>query len=86
MAASTNNLPQNEEEPGAARQVQALVLAPTRELAIQVAEELNKIGETKRVYALPVYGGQQIDRQIRGLKKNPQIMILHKEEKHFGFI
>ena len=58
-----------------ARQVQALVLAPTRELAIQVAEELNKIGETKRVYALPVYGGQQIDRQIRGLKKNPQIVV-----------
>ncbi len=50
------------------RHMQALILAPTRELAIQVAEELNRIGEVKRVHALPVYGGQQIDRQIRALR------------------
>lgn len=57
------------------RHIQALILAPTRELAIQVAEELNRIGEVKRVHALPVYGGQQIDRQIRALRKNPQIVV-----------
>jgi len=57
------------------RNIQALILAPTRELAIQVAEELNRIGEVKRVHALPVYGGQQIDRQIRALRKNPQIVV-----------
>lgn len=45
--------------------IQALVLSPTRELAIQTAEELNKIGQFKHVRTLPVYGGQAIDRQIR---------------------
>ncbi|MBQ1615024.1 MAG: DEAD/DEAH box helicase, partial [Selenomonas sp.] len=37
--------------------VQALILTPTRELAIQTAEELNKIGKFKRVRTLPIYGG-----------------------------
>lgn len=55
--------------------VQALVIAPTRELAIQVAEELNRIGQFKRVRALPIYGGQDIDRQIRALKKRPQVIV-----------
>ena len=55
--------------------IQALVIAPTRELAIQVAEELNRIGQFKRVRALPVYGGQDIDRQIRALKKRPQVIV-----------
>jgi ATP-dependent RNA helicase DeaD len=55
--------------------VQALVIAPTRELAIQVAEEVNRIGQWKHVQALPVYGGQDIDRQIRALKKRPQIIV-----------
>ncbi|PAF11523.1 hypothetical protein CHH61_26855, partial [Shouchella clausii] len=38
--------------------IQGLVLAPTRELAVQVAEELNRIGQVKGVRTLPVYGGQ----------------------------
>ena len=41
-------------------QVQALIVAPTRELAMQVAEELNRIGQFKQVRTLPVYGGQDI--------------------------
>ncbi len=53
----------------------ALIIAPTRELAIQVAEELNKIGQYKRVSALPIYGGQDINRQIRALKNRPQIIV-----------
>ncbi|MBS3898186.1 MAG: DEAD/DEAH box helicase [Dethiobacter sp.] len=54
--------------------VQALVVTPTRELAVQVAEELNKLGQFKGIRTLPVYGGQEINRQIRGLQKNPQII------------
>jgi ATP-dependent RNA helicase DeaD len=54
---------------------QGLVITPTRELAIQVAEELNKIGQYKRIYTLPIYGGQDINRQIRALKKRPQIIV-----------
>ena len=57
------------------RQVQALVLTPTRELANQVAEELAKIGKFRRIKALPVYGGQPIDRQIRALKFGVQVVI-----------
>jgi ATP-dependent RNA helicase DeaD len=55
--------------------VQGIVLAPTRELAVQVAEELNKIGQFKRIHALPIYGGQGIDWQIRALKKRPHIIV-----------
>ncbi|MBD8033792.1 MULTISPECIES: DEAD/DEAH box helicase [Solibacillus] len=55
--------------------VQALVIAPTRELAIQVSEELYKLGYDKRIKLLSVYGGQEIGRQIRALKNNPQIIV-----------
>ena len=49
---------------------QAIILCPTRELAIQVAEELGKLGQHKRgVFVLPIYGGQPIERQFRGLAK-----------------
>ena len=58
-----------------ARQIQALIMSPTRELAIQVAEEISKIGKHKRIKALPVYGGQPIDRQIRALKGGVQIVM-----------
>lgn len=56
-------------------QIQGIVLSPTRELAMQVAEELNKIGQFKGIQTLPIYGGQEIDRQIRALKKRPQIIV-----------
>ncbi|MGN7386473.1 DEAD/DEAH box helicase [Sporosarcina sp. SAFN-015] len=55
--------------------VQALVIAPTRELAIQVSEEIYKIGYGKRARVLTVYGGQEIGRQIRALRNNPQIVV-----------
>jgi ATP-dependent RNA helicase DeaD len=54
---------------------QGIVLTPTRELAIQVAEELNKIAQYTNIQALPIYGGQDIQRQIKGLRKNPQIIV-----------
>ena len=57
------------------RHVQALVMSPTRELCIQVADEITKIGRTKRVRVLPVYGGQPIDRQIRSLRNGIQVVI-----------
>ena len=57
------------------RHIQALVLTPTRELAIQIAEEFNKIGKYKRVKTLPIYGGQSIDRQIRSLRYGVQIVV-----------
>jgi ATP-dependent RNA helicase DeaD len=55
--------------------IQALIIAPTRELAIQVSEELYKIGYDKRVKILSVYGGQDIGRQIRALKNKPQSIV-----------
>ena len=55
--------------------IQGIIIAPTRELAIQVSEELYKIGSGKRVRVLPIYGGQDISRQIRSLKKAPHIIV-----------
>ncbi|MFP7300425.1 DEAD/DEAH box helicase [Neobacillus niacini] len=55
--------------------IQGIVIAPTRELAIQVSEELYKIGSGKRVRVLSIYGGQDISRQIRSLKKFPHIIV-----------
>lgn len=58
------------------RITQALVLCPTRELAIQVAGEINKLAKYKlELLALPIYGGQPIERQIHALKKGAQIII-----------
>ncbi len=58
------------------RAAQTLVLCPTRELAMQVAVEINKLLKFKRnVSALAIYGGQPISRQIFGLRRNPQIII-----------
>jgi ATP-dependent RNA helicase DeaD len=56
--------------------IQVLILSPTRELAIQISEELRDVSKYKEgVRILPVYGGQPIDRQIAALKKRPQIII-----------
>ena len=57
------------------RNVQALILAPTRELAIQVSEALHKYGRHKEVETLPIYGGQPYERQFRGLQRGPQIVV-----------
>ena len=55
--------------------IQGIIIAPTRELAIQVSEELYKIGFGKRTRVLSIFGGQDINRQIRALKKNPHIIV-----------
>jgi ATP-dependent RNA helicase DeaD len=58
------------------RTVQVLILCPTRELAVQVSEEVHKLAEFKRgIHALPVYGGQSYERQFYGLKQGVQIVI-----------
>ena len=55
---------------------QAIILCPTRELAIQVAEELRALSKYKEgIRTLPIYGGQPIERQIHALKKGVQIII-----------
>lgn len=56
-------------------QVQGLIVAPTRELAVQVAEELYKLGKEARIRVVSVYGGQEISRQIRALKRPPHIIV-----------
>ncbi len=55
--------------------VQALVLTPTRELALQVGEELSRIGKDRRVRSLTVYGGDSMDRQIEGIREGAQVII-----------
>ncbi|GGG30537.1 DEAD/DEAH box helicase [Pontibacter amylolyticus] len=58
------------------RSVQALILCPTRELAIQVAGEIQKLIKYKPgISIVPIYGGQAYDRQLRALKQGVQIVI-----------
>lgn len=57
------------------KSVQCLMLAPTRELAIQITNEINKLGKYLNVKAVTVYGGDPIDKQIQLLKNNPQIVV-----------
>ena len=54
---------------------QAMVLCPTRELSIQVAEEISKLAKYKGVTVVPIYGGQPIERQIRSLKMGVQVVV-----------
>jgi len=55
--------------------VQALILVPTRELAIQVSEEINSLKGQKNLRIVPIYGGQSIDEQLRRLKKGIHIVV-----------
>jgi ATP-dependent RNA helicase DeaD len=58
------------------RSTQVLILCPTRELAVQVSEEVHKLAFFKRgLHALPVYGGQSYDRQLYGLRQGAHIVI-----------
>jgi ATP-dependent RNA helicase DeaD len=55
--------------------LQALVLVPTRELAIQVSEEFNSLRGEKNIHVAPIYGGQSYDTQFRHLKKGVDVII-----------
>ena len=58
------------------KKLQAIALCPTRELAIQVADEIRNLAKYMHgIKVLPIYGGQDIVRQIRGLKDGTQIIV-----------
>ena len=61
-------------EPGT-RAVQGLILTPTRELAMQVAEAVHRYGRHRGVSVVPIYGGQPIQRQLIGLKRGAQVVV-----------
>jgi ATP-dependent RNA helicase DeaD len=62
------SIPQGERCPS------AIIIAPTRELAIQVAAEMNRLAKYKKVRAIPIYGGQSINIQIDELEKGVDIV------------
>jgi len=55
--------------------VQALILSPTRELALQIDEELKRIGAFSDLSIVSVYGGSEIEKQIRNIKKGADIIV-----------
>ncbi|MBC7972415.1 MAG: DEAD/DEAH box helicase [Verrucomicrobia bacterium] len=55
--------------------VQAMILTPTRELAIQVYQAIKSLSEDRRLRVLPIYGGQSIDLQINRLQKGVQVVV-----------
>ena len=55
--------------------VQAIILAPTRELAIQIADETLRLGRYKKARVVTIYGGQPIERQIRNLQSGAHIVV-----------
>ena len=57
------------------KRVQGLVLAPTRELAVQIAEHISRISRYTGVRVCPIYGGEKINRQIRQLKRGVHIVV-----------
>jgi ATP-dependent RNA helicase DeaD len=54
---------------------EALVLTPTRELAVQVTEDLNALGRERGIRAVAVYGGHSITRQIEDLERRPHVVV-----------
>jgi ATP-dependent RNA helicase DeaD len=60
----------------ALKQTQVLVLCPTRELAVQVCEEINRLASALKGFSsVPVYGGAPIDRQMRALRKGAHVVV-----------
>ena len=58
------------------KKIQALILVPTRELAIQVAKEIKDLGKEKKIFVLAVYGGKSIQHQIKFLKNGKDVVIV----------
>ncbi len=65
----------NRIEPNDARITTALVLVPTRELAMQVSEAMHKYGSKQGVKVLPIYGGQPIGRQLDALRRGVHVVV-----------
>ncbi len=68
-------IPLIENIPAGGKKIQAIILAPTRELAIQVTEELSSFAEEQQTRIVAVYGGQPIERQISRLKRGVDIVV-----------
>jgi ATP-dependent RNA helicase DeaD len=64
-----------EKIPEKSGKVKAIILTPTRELAIQVSEELNSIKGDKKLHIVPIYGGQSMTQQLRVLKSGVDIVV-----------
>lgn len=86
-------LPIMEKIDGNKESVQALIITPTRELAIQITVEAKKLSVVKKVNILAAYGGQDVEQQIRKLKGNIHLVIgtpgrlldhLKRKSMHFG--
>ena len=57
------------------KHLQAVVLVPTRELAVQVAAELRRLSDSTGVHVVPVYGGQRIKHQLHLLGRKPHVVV-----------
>ena len=57
------------------KKVQGLILAPTRELAIQVAQRISRFSKYKKIKVLPIYGGESINKQIHELHRGVHIVV-----------
>ncbi|MHC6180807.1 DEAD/DEAH box helicase [Clostridium sp. JNZ X4-2] len=57
------------------KKISCIIVTPTRELAIQVNDELSRIAKFKRTSLLPIYGGQPIERQIKSLKRGVDVVV-----------
>ena len=55
--------------------IQGLVIAPTRELAMQITEEIKKVGKYTKIKVVTVYGGQGIGVQLDALRRKPEIVV-----------
>ena len=55
--------------------IQALIISPTRELAVQTKEELQRLGKYRHAKVIAVYGGSDIRRQIKQLREHPQVVV-----------
>lgn len=70
------SLPMIQKLDGRKQYVQALIVVPTRELALQVTDEFNKLAKFSNLKAYPIYGGQSITPQIERLRKRtPQVIV-----------
>jgi len=69
------SLPMLDQIDGSQKAVQALILTPTRELAVQVSQAIASFVGSQDLRVLAIYGGQAIDRQILQLKRGAQIVV-----------
>src|SRR6476469_4913750 len=63
------------EEREGSRAIRGLILVPTRELAMQVAEAVHKYGRSLGTRVLPIYGGQSMQQQLRALKRGVDVVV-----------